>query len=113
MSGPKRVTTRVYSVSVGAEAVGLFEIEPPLVRVELLVGKKDLGRLQDADYGVVPETTNIQLRASSDGRSIEDNHITFLLEGVEEASGLEVHLVDARTERVLDKMEHIEVSISL
>jgi curli biogenesis system outer membrane secretion channel CsgG len=81
--------------------------------VELWAGKKEIGQLQAADYGVVPETTDIQLQARSDGRSIEDNHITFLLEGVEKASELEVRLVDARTEQVLDKMEHVEVAISL
>ena len=113
LSGPKRVTTRVYSVSIAAEAVGLFEIEAPRVRVELWASGKKVGRLQDADYGLELETGDVALRTSADGRSIEDNHVTFLLEGVEGASGLEVRLVDARTDRLLGKMERVEVAISL
>ncbi len=113
LGGPKRVTTRVYSVSISAETMGLFDIDAPRVRVELRTGGKKIGRLQSADYGVEPEAEEIALRRGSDGRSIEENHVTFVLDDLDDASELEVRLIDARSEAVLDKMEHIEVAISL
>jgi len=113
LAGPRRITTRVYSVSVSAEAAGLFSIEPPRVRVELWAAGKKVGRLQDADYGLERETGEITLRVMDDGRSVEENHLTFLLEDIGDAREAEVRLIDARTEGYLAKLEHLEVSISL
>ncbi len=103
----------MYSVSIGAESEELFAIEPPRVRIELRAAGKKVGRIQDADYGLAPEAEEIALRAAPDGRSIEENHVTFLLDELDTAAELEVRLLDARTEQVLDKMEHVEVAISL
>lgn len=113
LSGPRRMTTRVYSVSIGAEAAGLFSIEAPRVRVELRSAGKKVGRIQDADYGLAADAEEIALRTTPDGRWIEENHVTFVLDEVGSATELEVRLLDARTEQVLDKMEHVEVAVSL
>lgn len=113
LTGPKRVTTRVYSLSIEAEAVGLFDIEPPRVRVELWTGGRKVGKLQDADYGLEPEANDIALRVTPEGRQIEVNHVTFLLDDAGQAKEIEVRLLDARSDQLLAKMEHVEVAISL
>ena len=113
LAGPKRVTTRVYSVSIQGEAAGLFDVEAPRVRVELRADGRKVGKLQDADYGLEREAEDITLRATPDGRAIVENHVTFVLHELEGARELEARLLDARSEQVLARIEHIEVAISL
>jgi len=113
LGGPKRATTRTYSASISAETAGLFETDRQIVRVELRAGGKKVGRILDADYGLEPETNEIVLQTNPDGRSIQENHVIFLIEELGGASELEVHLIDALSEKVLDKLENVEVAITL
>ena len=64
-------------------------------------------------YHDLSKINEIVLQTNPDGRSIQENHVTFLIEDLGGASELEVHLIDALSERVLDKLENVEVAITL
>jgi len=111
--GTEKLTTRFFSVQVTAVSTGLFDLEPPKVRVEVRARGKCVSRPVSASYGFEDATGEVQLKQSeTDTKKIEPNTITVML--LEEVSQKTVglYLVDATSGAELHSLDKIEVAIS-
>lgn len=109
--GSKKLSTRFFSVQITGQSSGLFELEPPRVRVELRSRGDVVSQPIGATYGLSEATGEIELRTAAEQvQSIEPNTVTLMVTG---ASGKTVtlHLLDATSGRELAKLERIEVAI--
>ena len=80
--GSKKLTTRFFSVQVSGQSSGLFDLEPPKVRVEVRAKGKCVSSPVSASYGFEEATGDVQLRTSADGRpeQIEPNTVTLMVD---------------------------------
>jgi len=111
--GTEKLTTRFFSVQIAGVSTGLFELEPPKVRVEVRGRGKCVSRPVSASYGFEDATGEVQLsKSEADARRIEPNTVTVML--IEEISQKTVGLclVDATSGAELHSLDKIEVAIS-
>ena len=116
LTGAKKLTTRFFSVQITGVGTGLFEMEPPKVRVELRSKGKPVSSPVSASYGFEEATGDVTLKLSdNDNRQIEPNTVTVMVTLEDEALPKTVSLVllDATTGAELATIEKIENAISL
>jgi len=112
--GSPKLTTRFFSVQVSGAGTGLFELEPPKVRVEIRAKGKCVSIPVSASYGYENATGEVSLKlAEDDPKKIEPNTVTVML--VEEVmqKTVSVALLDASSGAELKSLDKIEVAISL
>lgn len=115
LTGAKKLTTRFFSVQITGVGTGLFEMEPPKVRVELRSKGKPVSSPVSASYGFEEATGDVTLKlADNDSKQIEPNTVTVMVT-LEEDSPKTVSLVllDATTGAELATIDKIENAISL
>jgi hypothetical protein len=100
--GSRSVSTRFVSVQVEGSGAGLFDVEPPRIRVEVREGRRVLSRPVAASYGFEEATGLVQMELDADHRVLRANTVTVMLEPPKGRT-VEVVLVDATTDRVLAK----------
>ena len=109
--GSKKLSTRFFSVQITGQSNGLFELDPPRVRVELRSRGDVVSKVIGATYGLSEATGEIALRtALANAQCSEPNTITLMVTGAPGKS-VTLHLIDATSGRELEKLERIEVSI--
>jgi hypothetical protein len=116
LPGAKKLTTRFFSVQITGVGTGLFEMEPPKVRVELRSKGKPVSSPVSASYGFEEATGDVTLKlADNDSRQIEPNTVTVMVTMEEGSPPKTVSLVllDATTGAGLATIEKIETAISL
>jgi len=109
--GSKKLSTRFYSVQISGQSNGLFELDPPRIRVELRSRGDVVSQAIGATYGLSEATGEIALRTTEDNlQRIEPNTITMMVTG-SPGKTVSLHLIDATSGRELEKLERIEVTI--
>jgi hypothetical protein len=112
--GSPKLTTRFFSVQVSGAGTGLFELEPPKVRVEIRAKGKCVSIPVSASYGYENATGEVSLKlAEDDPKKIEPNTVTVML--VEEVTQktVSVALLDASSGAELKSLDKIDVAISM
>lgn len=110
--GSQSISTRFLSVQVEGQVTGLFQVEPPRVRVEVREGKTSLSRPVAASYGFEDATGSIRLELAADGRSLRPNTITLMLQDVPKGRKVDVVLVDTVADRLLATVASVPVTIA-
>jgi hypothetical protein len=111
-TGSKKLSTRFFSVQVGAASTGLFGLEPPRVRVEVRAKGKCVSVPVSASYGFEEATGDVQLRASAnDPKQIEPDTVTLMV-SVDEIGQktVGISLLDATSGAELASLDKIEVT---
>ena len=109
--GSKKLSTRFFSVVLSGQSNGLFELDPPRVRVELRSRGDTVSQVIGATYGLSEATGEIALRTTTENaQRIEPNTITLMVTG-SPGKTVSLHLIDATSGRELEKLERIEVTI--
>jgi hypothetical protein len=111
-TGSKKLSTRFFSVQVGGSSTGLFNLEPPKVRVEVRAKGRCVSTPVSASYGFEEATGDVQLRPSTaEPRQIEPDTVTLMVE-VEEIGQktVSISLLDATSGTELAGMDKIEVT---
>lgn len=115
--GAKKLTTRFFSIQVAGTVGGLFDLEPPRVRVELRAKAKVVSRPVSASYGYEEATGDVALKASdADSMKIEPNTVTVMVtldDDEPPPKTVTVALIDAATGAELATLDKIENAISL
>ena len=112
--GSEKLTTRFFSVQIAGSGTGLFDLEPPKVRIEIRARGKCISSPVSASYGFEDATGEIQLKLSEGTtKKIKLNTVTVML--VEEVTQktIGVHLVDAASGVELASVLEIENAISI
>ena len=109
--GSKKLSTRFFSVQITGQSSGLFDLDPPRVRIELRSRGDVVSQVIGATYGLSEATGEIALRATADTvQRIEPNTLTLMVTG-SPGKTVSLHLIDATSGRELDKLERIDVTI--
>jgi hypothetical protein len=109
----EKITTRFFSVQIQGKVVGLFDADPPVVRVEIRSGGKSFSRAVSATYGFLDATGEINLRRRVESAlEIEPNTIALMLVNEPSQKNVTISLIDAETEQVLSQFD-IAVDISI
>jgi hypothetical protein len=110
-TGSKKLSTRFFSVQIAGRSTGLFELEPPRVRIEIRSKGEVISEPVSATYGLIGATNEVELKVQEgDRQSIEPNTVTLMISGTP-AKTVTVHLLDATTGRELERVEKIEVAL--
>jgi hypothetical protein len=115
LTGAKKLTTRFFSVQITGVGTGLFEMEPPKVRVELRSKGKAVSSPVSASYGFEEATGDVMLKlADNDSKQIEPNTVTVMVTLDEDSpKSVSLVLLDATTGAELATIDKIENAISL
>lgn len=115
LPGAKKLTTRFFSVQITGTSTGLFEMEPPKVRVELRSKGMPVSSPVSASYGYEEATGDVILKiADNDSKQIESNTVTVMVTLEEDMpKTISLVLLDATTGVELAGIEKIETAISL
>jgi hypothetical protein len=112
--GSQKLTTRFFSVQVTGVNTGLFDIEPPKVRVELQAKGKTVSRAVSASYGFEEATGDVALRNDEEKpKSIASDTITLMIVEEPNQKSVGLYLFDAATGAELSRLEKIEVAIAI
>lgn len=112
--GSNKLTTRFFSIQISGYCDGLFDFEPPRVRVEILSKKKTISRAVSAAYGFDESTREVVLRNSEDDpRSIKPNTVALMIVDDPDQNTVDLKLYEAATGLELSKIDNIEVAISI
>jgi hypothetical protein len=112
--GTPKLTTRFFSVQVAGAGTGLFELEPPKVRLEIRAKGKSVSRPVSASYGFEDATGEVVLKqAAGDSKKIEPNTVTLMIVEDIAQKTVAVSLLDAASGAELAVLDKIEVAISL
>ncbi len=112
--GSPKITTRFFSVQIRGAGTGLFDLEPPKVRVEIRVKGKCISVPVSASYGYENATGEVALRlAQEDPKKIETNTVTLMLAEEPSQKTVSVCLLDANSGAELKSLGKIEVIISI
>jgi hypothetical protein len=112
--GGKKLTTRFVSVQIAGKATGLFEVDPPKVRVEVRARGKCISNPVSASYGFEESTHDVQLRlAEDDRRTVAPNTVALMIVDEPNQKTVSVHLLDSASGAELATLDRIEVAISL
>jgi len=110
-TGTKKIANRFFSIQIAAHSTGLFEFDPPRVRIEVRSKGESVAEPVSATYGLIEGTQEIELRTQeSDRQNAEPNTVTLMINGVPGKTA-SVHLFDAVTGKELDKIDRIEVAL--
>jgi hypothetical protein len=98
--------------------MGLFDVTPPLVRVELRVGRETVSRTVSAMYGFSAATGEVRMAFTAsdagDTSELRENTVTLeLTRGDLAGQSVTAHLLDALTNRELARDEGLSVTPSL
>jgi hypothetical protein len=111
--GSPKLSTRFFSVTVTGKAVGMFEMVPPRVRIEIQSRNKSVSVPVAATYGLSEATGEIELqRKASAPSEIEANTVALMVQGDVESKLASVVLLNAETEQTLKEIK-VEVAISI
>jgi len=111
--GSKKITTRFYSVQITGSASTFMDVQPPVVRVEVMTGSESISTPISASYGFEDATGEVRLRFEQQNpQSIESNTITLQIESVKETRTVSLHLFDSNGVE-LSRLEDIEFAISI
>ena len=114
LPGSQKLTTRFFSVEVRGESEGLFDVEPPKVRVELRAKGKAISQAVSASYGFEESTRDVALkRDDSDPRKVASNTVALMVMEEPDQKTVGLYLLDAATGAELSRLEKIEVAIAL
>lgn len=112
--GSQRLTTRFFSVQVMGASEGLFDVDPPKVRVELRAKGKTISQAVSASYGFEESTGDIVLRKDeADSKKIAANTATLMVMEEPDQKTVGLYLLDAVTGAELSRLERIEVAIAM
>jgi hypothetical protein len=112
--GSQKLTTRFFSVLVEGRNMGLLELEPPKVRVELRAKGRTVSRPVSASYGFDEASGDVVLkRDDSRPQEVAPNTITLMVVDEVDQKTVGLHLIDGATGAELKRMEKIEVAIAL
>ena len=112
--GSQKLTTRFFSVLVEGRNTGLFEFEPPKVRVELRAKGKSVSRPVSSSYGFDEATGDVVLRTDeARPKDIAPNTITLMVVDDVDQKTVGLYLIDGATGAELTRIEKIEVVIAL
>jgi len=110
--GSPKITSKVYSVTIGGKATGLFRMIPPKVRVELRMGADVVSSPIGASYGYEESTHDVQLDVDDEKESQLLEDVVALLFTSSATTGLaSLHLQNALSGVELARIEGIEISI--
>lgn len=110
--GSKKISTTYLSVQLEGKAIGLFELAPLTIRVEVRDGKKVLSKSVAASYGFEESTGFVRIEVGEDPRTLRPDTVTLMLLGRPESKQVSVTLVDMATERVLASIDKIDVAMA-
>jgi hypothetical protein len=112
LGGSGHKITRSCSVQITGQAAGLFEIEPPKVRVEVRNRQGDIISTPGiASYGFEEATGNTQLELKDDDpRTIAPNAIAVWITDDTAQKNVTLHLVDASSGAELARLEGLEIA---
>jgi hypothetical protein len=112
--GSQKLTTRFFSVLVEGRKTGLFELEPPRVRVELRAKGKNVSRPVSASYGFDEASGDVILKRDDlRPQEVAPNTITLMVVDEVDQKTVGLYLIDGATGAELARMEKIEVAIAL
>lgn len=112
--GSQKLTTRFFSVLVEGRNIGLFEFEPPKVRIELRAKGKSVSRPVSASYGFDEATGDVVLKKhDAQPQEVAPNTITLMVINEVDQKTVTLYLIDGTTGAELTRMEKIEVAIAL
>jgi hypothetical protein len=112
--GSEKLTTRFFSVQIKGFNTGLFDIEPPKVRVELRAKGKTVSHSVSASYGFEEATGDVALQNDKDNpKEIAPNTVTLMVIEELDQKSVGLYLLDAATGAELSRIEKIEVVISM
>lgn len=111
--GSQKLTTRFFSVLVEGRNTGLFEWEPPKVRVELRAKGKSISRPVSASYGFDEATGDVDLKKDEARQDVAPNTITLMVVDEVDQKTVGLHLIDSTRGAELARIEKIEVAIAL
>ncbi len=112
--GSQKISTRLCSVQITAKTVGLFELVPPRVRVEIRSGQHCISLPVSASYGLEEATGDIQLkRAENDPQAIEPNTIALVITEPSPKAMVSLHVLDATSGVELARLDKIEMAIAI
>lgn len=113
-AGAEKLTTRFFSVQVTGIGTGLFELEPPKIRVEIRAKGKAISKPVSASYGFENATGDVQLKvAEENSKKIEPNTITVMVSEEPSQKTVSIVLLDSTSGAVLATLDKIEVAISI
>ncbi|MBW2148811.1 MAG: PglZ domain-containing protein [Deltaproteobacteria bacterium] len=102
-----RVTTRMFTVRVVYRPAGLFVPETVKVAFRVLKGRKVIGTAATSMYGFQEGTREVILEKE------KENYVTVLLEGEELTGKVSVRMLDADTDAELQRIDDIDLCISI
>jgi hypothetical protein len=112
--GSPKLSTRFFSVQIAGTNTGLFELEPPTVRVELRAKGKTISRPISASYGFDEASGDVKLRNDEDNpKAVAPDTITLMLIEEPDQKAVSLSLLDATTGAELSRIDKIEVAISI
>ncbi|HDR14597.1 MAG TPA: PglZ domain-containing protein [Desulfobacteraceae bacterium] len=112
--GSQKLTTRFFSVQIKGFNTGLFDIEPPKVRVELRAKGKTVSHAVSASYGFEEATGDVALQNDKDNpKGIAPNTVTLMVIEELDQKSVGLYLLDAATGAELSRLEKIEVTIAM
>ncbi len=110
----QKLTTRFFSIEVSGESDGLFDVEPPKVRLELRAKGKVISEAFSASYGFDSSTGDIALaRDENDPKKVAVNTVTLRVVEEPEQKTVGLYLLDATTGVELSRLEKIEGAIAM
>lgn len=112
----KKISTSFATVQVGGRPSGLFEPTLPRVRVEVKIEKTVISEMVAATYDYSDTALDVGLRLAGGGE-IEANTVTLFIDPEvhpQARSGTaSIHLLDATTGVELERIDGVEVGISV
>ncbi len=112
--GSPKLSTRFFSVQIAGTNTGLFELEPPTVRVELRAKGKTISRPISASYGFDEASGDVKLRNDEDNpKAVAPDTVTLMLIEEPDQKAVSLSLLDATTGAELSRIDKIEVAISI
>ena len=112
--GSHKLSTKFFSVQIAGENIGLMELVPPKVRVELRAKGKNISKAVSASHGFDEATGDVALRLDDKNpNKIAINTVTLMVVNEVDQKSVNLHLTDASTGVELTKIGDIEVAISI
>jgi PglZ domain len=112
--GTPKISNRLYSVEITGKAVGLFEMTPPKVRLEIRNGQQVISMPVSASYGLEEGTEDVQMKRSEhDPHMLEPNTIALFITEPQSKATVSLHLLDAATGVELARLNTIEMAMML
>lgn len=112
--GSKKISTRFFSVQITGTCTGLFDSEPPKVRVEIRAKGKSVSAPVSASYGFEDATGDVQLKLLADNpREVMANTVTLMVTDEPSQKTVSVVLLDTITGAELAALKEVEYAVSL